>query len=185
MSERDVENQLEKFEEVLNQAIANAKAGQQIDDLLKTINTTNADFELQRRLDKLGIDFNQTEEEFCFLIPMKEGINADYFFDYFDDVYTEINTYDDSEVSKEIYKGIERYLSDMPPHIAMKRYHGLILSVTCHILGQAGPDFSDLNIFKTKEECKQYYIKKGWVISRNGLSHCIPSEHTGHLRAKS
>lgn len=160
------------WNENFNEAIAKFKAGQPVNHLLESINTTTRDFELQGRFDEAGIRFCLIEE-FDFLIPMEDGIYPDYFFDCFDDIYEEINTDNDSEILKGIYEGIEFYLGGMPPHLEMTSYDGLVLSRICHILGQAGPDFFDFNIFKTVEECKRAYIKKGWLISysRGGVSH--------------
>ncbi len=157
---------------IFNETIDRFKKGLSIEDLLETINTTSTHSELMDRLDVAGIEFG-CGGEFNFLCPLVKGIDSDYLFDTIDVPDDYINPNDESMILKAINDGIQLFLGGNPPNLAILEHDGLILSIICKIFGHTGPSFYDFDIFKTKDECMNKYIKEGWLItySGGGISH--------------
>lgn len=143
--------------EAIDDAVAKYKNNESIDDILQWINQDT---------DRLTVWAYHTDifsnSDFVFLTSETEVFLTDEnIFDYFEEKQLVLKT--DAEILRFIDKRTDGLFDDASTG-HFQCVDEIFLTSDCQILGQAGPHFSDFNIFKSKEEYFETLISSGFML---------------------
>ena len=149
---------------VIRRAVDGFKRSAPIEFDLKLINRdsqvlTDWAYETDSFFDDSDLMFLLTEEEifYCDLHDEEE------IYDYLDD--EELKLQEDQSILEFVNRRAGEIIErDDFGSLQLKAFEGITLSSICTIWGQAGPHFSDFEIFESKAKCVEIYINSGWVI---------------------
>ena len=151
--------------EAIDDVVSKFKNNEPIDDIIQWINHDT---------DRLTAWVYDTDifsnSDSVFLTSETELFLTDEnIFDYFEEKQLVLKT--DAEILHFIEQRAEILIDDAFS-VHFQCVDEVFLTATCQILGQSGPNFSDFNIFKSKEQCFETLIYAGCMLwSEDCISH--------------